>query len=113
MEIKIQESDLVESAVQLMQDDRNKMHAMQLDIDRLNAENVKNSILFEMLKNHLSIFLCEIEERFNRTSEFDSDTICEDYIKSALFMQENFGRKNNRIFDAKYWYDNHSLPFKS
>lgn len=111
MEINIQESDLVNSAVELMQDDRNKMDAMQIEIDRLNAENVKNSILFEMLKNHLSIFLCETEERFNRKMKFDSDTICEDYIKAATFMEENFGRKNHMVKRAKHWYDNHSLNF--
>jgi hypothetical protein len=104
MEIIISESSIVESAVEMVND-------LTAEVDRLNVENIKNSLLFERMKNHLSIFLCEMEERFNRTSAFESDEICQDYIKAATFMAENFGRTNNRVSDARHWYDHHSLNF--
>jgi hypothetical protein len=76
-------------------------------------EAVKNSIDFELTKVHLRLQLQETEGRFERTREFDSTTACEDYIKAAQFMADRFGRKDNMIKEAKHWYDNYSLPFKS
>jgi len=106
MEINISESEMVDTAVEMVTDLRN-------EIDRLNSEAVKNSINFELLKTHLRLMLQETEGRFERTNDFDSPEACNDYIKAAQFMAENFGRKDNMIKEAKNWYDNYSLPFKS
>lgn len=106
MEINIPESEIVDSAVEMVND-------LRAEIDRLNMEAVTNSINFELLKVHLRLQLEETEGRFERTNEFDSPEACNDYIKAARFMSENFGRKDNMIKEAKHWYDNYSLPFKS
>lgn len=106
MEINIPESEIVDSAVEMVND-------LRAEIDRLNMEAVTNLINFELLKVHLRLQLEETEGRFERTNEFDSPAACDDYIKAAKFMAENFGRKDNMITEAKHWYDNYSLPFKS
>ncbi len=61
---------------------------------------------------HLFKMLDEMEARYDLRDEegmqerFDSPAICLDYIAAAMYCEEHFGRKNNRITQAREWYDN-------
>jgi hypothetical protein len=101
------EGDLIiaDSAKNYMKDQL-LMEETLLQCERQKSQN-------STLRLHLSKFLDEAEERFNRTSEFESPEACIDYLDAAKFMASYYGRVNNKVVEAKHWYDNYSLPYKT
>ena len=84
-------------------------------------EQTKNllelSIIYErersktkVLVSLLSKFLQEFEGKFSSDETCDSPEIARDYLDAAIFMRDNFGRKENCIREVEAWYSDY-VPF--
>jgi hypothetical protein len=108
-----------DTLLQTVEENEAKLKSLNKEIDRLISENLRHSEKYNGIRlqlstsnMHLFLFLDEMEARFDKTSEFDSPEICRNYLDAANYCEKYFDRRNNRINDAKHWYDNYSLPFK-
>lgn len=107
-----------DNLLETLDNNERELKNLNKELDRLISENLKHSEKYNALRlqlstsnMHLFKFLDEMEARFDNTSKFDSPEICDDYIKAADYCAKYFGRTNNRVSDAKYWYENYSLNF--
>lgn len=67
----------------------------------------KAQTTYKLLAKHCD----EIEATFDNDEQFDSPESAQDYLNSAKWLHDNFGRTNNRIEDVQRWL-NEYLPFK-
>lgn len=111
---------VLDGLLETIESNNRDLRQLNKELDRINEENLKNSMKYNgiraqlaMSNLHLFNFLDEMEARFDNTSSFDSPEICKDYMEAAKYTAQYFGRANNRYSEAKHWYDNYSLPFKS
>jgi hypothetical protein len=111
---------VMDGLLETIEDQNRKLRELDKALDKERSETLKNSMKYNgiraqlaMSNLHLFNFLDEMEARFDNTSEFDSPEICRDYMDAAKYTAQYFGRLNNRYDQAKHWYDNYSLPFKS
>jgi hypothetical protein len=82
----------------------------------------KNTVRLEGQIKVLASFVCKWLDEFEAAFDNDeqaknisgqiSPEIARDYLDQAIFMENNFGRRNNRIEDVKRWYNNY-VPFNS
>lgn len=119
METQTKET-VLDGLLETIEDQNRKLRELDKALDRERSETLKNSMKYNgiraqlaMSNLHLFNFLDEMEARFDNTSSFDSPEICKEYMEAAKDTAQYFGRSNNRYSEAKHWYDNYSLPFKS
>lgn len=113
-----QNGTVYDNLLQTVEENEKELKNLSKEIDRLITDNLHHSKKYNGIRQqlstsnmHLFIFLDEMEARFDNTSAFDSPEICKNYLDAAIYCSNYFGRVNNRINEAKYWYDNYSLNF--
>lgn len=126
MEIKIQESEMVDTAVEMMQslkEENEKLLKMaetfKTEVDRLTTVLLQESInrknlesINGYLKQYLGEMLDEHEAIFSRTGQFESTEFAEDYINAATAARF-CGRKGDLVNYVQEWLNSEdSLPFK-
>jgi hypothetical protein len=125
MEINIPESEMVDTAVEMVNDLRAENETLlktaetfKAEVDRLNTILLQESInktqgseVKRILLLHLSKMLDEHEEIFGRTGQFESVEFANDYIEAAK-AAKFLGRNIDRIEDVQEWVNSpDSLPF--
>lgn len=73
------------------------------EIDRINNEALKNSVIFETIKRHFTFMMSAMDEFMSREELRDTDT-AEEYIEAAKFA-ETLGIKV-RTKDVEEWIEN-------
>lgn len=106
-------------------DRRKENEAYRKEVDRLNNEALQKSLAIQAVREHIKkqketidilVHHCrklcdEVEARYDNDENFPSTVFispefARDYMDAALFLENHFGRKGNRVEQAKKWYDN-------
>lgn len=126
MEIKFTDKQLLDTAVDQINEQREEIHQLNVkiqerdkEINRMVTQFLQESInktqgneVKRILLDHLGKMLDEHEAFFDRFGRFESVEFANDYIEAAK-AAKFLGRKVDRIEDVQEWVNSpDSLPFE-